>query len=255
MALRRFFIEEIMERDGSCVISGSEARHIRKVLRMDPGDRFILMDGKGSRFQAVITSAKHKDLAVCLEKRLPEPPPSPIKTTLCQALLKSRPMDYMVQKTSELGVNRISPFSSERTVVRLEKDRSLSKMRHWTNIAQNAAKQADRNAPAEISAISSFQELTRQFGCEEGLKLILWEEEDTKDLKEVLRRCDPARQFIGIVGPEGGFTGEEIRTAKEAGFISVSLGHRILRAETAAISLIGIVQYEWGDLSLNSKKR
>ncbi|MBW1805924.1 MAG: 16S rRNA (uracil(1498)-N(3))-methyltransferase [Deltaproteobacteria bacterium] len=234
--MRRFFIEEIMERDGSCVISGSEARHIRKVLRMDPGDRFILMDGKGSRFQAVITSAKHKDLAVCLEKRLPEPPPSPIKTTLCQALLKSRPMDYMVQKTSELGVNRISPFSSERTVVRLEKD-------------------ADRNAPAEISAISSFQELTRQFGCEEGLKLILWEEEDTKDLKEVLRRCDPARQFIGIVGPEGGFTGEEIRTAKEAGFISVSLGHRILRAETAAISLIGIVQYEWGDLSLNSKKR
>ncbi|MDY7035519.1 MAG: RsmE family RNA methyltransferase, partial [Thermodesulfobacteriota bacterium] len=115
--MRRFFIEEIKPGDRSFIIAGPEARHIIKVLRMGRGDRVMLMDGKGSRFQAIIESVEGHEVLVTLEKSLPMPPPSPVEITLCQALLKSRPMDYMVQKTSELGVDRIIPFSSERTVV------------------------------------------------------------------------------------------------------------------------------------------
>lgn len=248
--LRRFFVEEIEAKDGLCTIRGSEAKHITRVLRMGRGDRFIIMDGKGARFQAIIESAGHREVLVTLEKPLPQPSPSPIEITLCQALLKSRAMDYVIEKTSELGVRRILPFSSERTVVRPNKERFANKKQRWREIAHSAAKQSDRKTPLEIGPLSSFEELVGKCRGENALKVILWEEEGARDLKGVLRGSLPVKRFLGIVGPEGGFSQEEVRAAGEAGFVSVSLGQRVLRAETAAITMVAIVQYEWGDLSL-----
>jgi 16S rRNA (uracil1498-N3)-methyltransferase len=250
--LRRFFIEEIKERDGFLTIVGSEAKHITRVLRMGRGDRLILMDGKGARFKAVIESAGHKEVLVTLEKPIPRPPSSPAKIILCQAILKSRAMDYVVQKTSELGVHCILPFSSERTVVNLEKDKFENKMRHWGEIAQNAAKQSDREIPADIGPLLSLKDLMERWKQKDAIKVIMWEEEGAKDLKTILRKSPPMREFIGIVGPEGGFTREEIQMAKEAGFTSTSMGYRVLRSETAAITMVAIVQYEWGDLTLDN---
>jgi 16S rRNA (uracil1498-N3)-methyltransferase len=249
--MRRFMVEEIEFKDGLCSITGSEARHIAKVLRMQPDDALILMDAKGSRFQVIIKAVTSKEVLVTLHKPIPAPPPSPVKITLCQALLKSRAMDYVVQKTSELGVDRFFPFFSERTVVTLNEERSENKMRHWREIAYSAAKQSDRFAPAEIPAPSSFKELVAHWQEEDALKVIMWEGEGAKDLKGLLRATPPLERFIGVVGPEGGFARPEIGWAREAGFASVSLGNRILRAETAAITMVAIVQYEWGDLSLN----
>ncbi len=223
-----------------------------RVLRMGRGDRFILMDGKGARFQAIIVSAGPREVLVALEKALPQPPPSPVEITLCQALLKSRAMDCVIEKTSELGVNRIFPFSSERAVVRLNREKSANKRRHWREIAQGAAKQSNRGAPAEIGPLSSFGELVAECPQENALKVILWEEEGARDLKGLLKASPPLKKFIGMVGPEGGFSPEEVRAAKEAGFTSVSLGQRVLRAETAAITMVAVVQYEWGDLSLGN---
>jgi 16S rRNA (uracil1498-N3)-methyltransferase len=158
-------------------------------------------------------------------------------------------MDYAVEKTSELGVYRLLPFSSERTVVRLDEDRSFRKERHWREIAHSAAKQSDRGTTAEIGPISSFRDLLGHLKQEEALKVILWEDERAKDLKGLLKEFPPAKKFVGIVGPEGGFAQEEIEVAREAGFTSVSLGQRVLRAETAAVTMVAIVQYEWGDLA------
>ena len=255
-------------KDGLCTIRGSEAKHMTRVLRMGRGDRFILMDGKGARFQAIIESAGPREVLVTLEKPLPQPPPSPVEITLCQALLKSRAMDYVIEKTSELVLHRILPFSSERTVVRLNKEKFVNKKLRWHEIAHSAAKQSDRNEPLVIGALSSFKELVGKCRAENALKVILWEEEGATDLKGVLRRpppCIPSqtlplegegrvgvKEFIGIVGPEGGFSREEVQAAEEAGFVSVSLGQRVLRAETAAITMLAIVQYEWGDLSLSN---
>jgi 16S rRNA (uracil1498-N3)-methyltransferase len=247
--LRRFFVEEIRESDGTCSITGSEAKHITKVLRMKTGDRFVLMDGKGARFQVTIASATPREVQVVLGKPLPKPPPSPVQIMLCQALLKSRQMDYLIQKTSELGVDRILPFSSERTVISLRKDRALGKLRHWREIAQNSAKQSDRNIPAEIETLSPFKELVTQEKWKDALKVILWEQERSQDLKNLLKVFSPVEKFVGMVGPEGGFTQEEIGVARDAGFVPVSLGNRILRSETAAITMVAIIQYEWGDLS------
>lgn len=250
-SLRRFYIEEINAKDKTCIIAGAEARHITKVLRMKPGDRLVLMDGKGSRFKSLIESVASGQVRVRLEKPFPKPPSSPVNFTLCQAISKPRAMDYLIQKTSELGIDCIAPFFSERTVFRSEGERLANKMRHWREIAKNAAKQCGRALPAKIETPVSFRELMGKWRFEETLKVILWEGEQSNDFKSILKPSLFVKRFVGIVGPEGGFAGQEIDTALEAGFVPVSMGDRVLRAETAAVTMVAIVQYELGDLNLN----
>jgi 16S rRNA (uracil1498-N3)-methyltransferase len=253
--MRRFFVEQIeRDSDNSCVISGSEAKHILKVLRMTKGDEFILMDRSGDRYETIIESIDGSAVHVNLIKPLSGPALPDFEIILCQALLKSGPMDYLIEKTSELGVSQIMPFASERTVVKIESDGASNKLRRWRDIAVSAAKQSDRIVPADISRPVSFMELMQQLQNTDCLKIILWEREESRDLKELLRTSDAAPRFAGMVGPEGGFSTGEITMAKESGFIPVSLGKRILRAETAAITLTALVQYEWGDLSIRSSR-
>jgi len=249
--MRRFFIDEILSTQRSFAMTGSEAKHVTRVLRMGPGDRIVLLDKAGERFQAVIEEVSRHHVRVTLERPLPAPAPSPVHITLCQALLKSPHMDLLVEKTSELGVNRVLPFIAERTVVKVEGGRARAKVKHWQEIAQSAAKQSDRAMPAEIGPLHSFNEMLTVLSKESALKILLWEQEGIKHLKDLLRSNSPATRVLAMVGPEGGFTEREVKEAGEAGFVSVSLGCRILRAETAAISLVTIIQYEWGDLGLH----
>lgn len=261
--MRRFFIEKIKAETGFCTITGSEAKHIHKVLRMGRGDRLILMDNKGARFSAVIESADHRQVRVALEESLPAPDPSPIKIILLQSVLKSSPMDTLIQKTSELGVDLIVPFFSERTVVRPDKEGYMARVRHWREVARSAAKQSGRVTPANIYPLNAFLDLAGHWKEGHGLKVILWEGEESRSLKDVIRSSFPIEdeegvvrkncpydEFIGMLGPEGGFSEGEVELARKWGFTSVSLGQRILRAETAAITLVALIQYEWGDLSL-----
>jgi 16S rRNA (uracil1498-N3)-methyltransferase len=252
-SMRRFFVEQIERNsDNSCVISGTEARHILKVLRMTKGDEFILMDRSGDRYETVIESIDGSTVLIKLLRPLPGPALPDLEITLCQALLKSGPMDYLIEKTSELGVAYIKPFASERTVVKIAGEVESNKLRRWREIAVSAAKQSDRTAPAEISQPFSFADIMGQLQDADCLKVILWEREESRDLKEVLGTSAPGPRFVGMIGPEGGFSMGEVNEAREAGFIPVSLGKRILRAETAAITLTALVQYEWGDLSIRS---
>ncbi len=234
------------------MITGSEARHIAKALRMCRGDRIILLDGQGARYRSIIESVSPQGVRVRLESPLPSPSPSPVRITLCQALLKSRAMDLVIEKTSELGVYSIHPFTSERTVVKLDGQKTEDKVRRWRDISHHATTQSDGRVPAEIGPLLSFTDLTTKYQQETALKVIFWEDEGGKDFKGLLRESSPMAKAVGMVGPEGGFTREEIRMAEEAGFTSVSLGQRVLRAETAAITMTAIIQYEWGDLSLNN---
>ncbi len=248
--MKRFYVEDIDPQDGVSTIRGSEAGHILKVMRMGPGDRFILMDRTGARFQVAIESCQRKTVRVILEKSLPAPPASPVDITLCQALIKPRQMDYVIQKTSELGVNRICPFTCARTVITLDQRGLEGKSRHWREIAKNTAKQSDRPVPAKIERLFHFPELISHLTDQDAFKVILWEGEKTRDLKGLFSGDTPVRKVLGVVGPEGGFTADEIDLARDADFSPASLGHRILRAETAAQTLVAIIQYEWGDLSL-----
>jgi 16S rRNA (uracil1498-N3)-methyltransferase len=249
--MRRFFLDEIMPCAGLLSIKGTEAKHIATVLRMGIGDRIVLIDSTGKRVQALIESACRHEVLVTLEKALPSPPTSPLRISLCQALLKSSAMDYLVHKTSELGVDQILPFHSARTLLKPSPHGSANKLRRWRDIAQSATKQSDRYKPAEIGPLLSFRELLERWAREDVKKFILWEDETARDLKSLLRLRPPPKQVVGMVGPEGGFSTQEIEAASEAGYISASLGHRVLRAETAAITLVALLQYEWGDLSIS----
>ena len=248
--MRRFFIDEIYPKDSLCIIPEKEAKHMVKVLRMKRGDRFILMGGKGDRFEAVIEEIKHHEVCARIVRELPVPSPSPVSINICQALIRPRMMDYLVEKTSELGVAGIIPFYSERTVIKVDESKASNKAEHWKKIACSASKQSGRPVPADIFAPMTFDNLIETLKEKQGVKVVLWESENRTDLKEFLRSEKPAGNFTGIIGPEGGFAEKEINQLRDAGIIPVSLGPRILRAETAAMALTTIIQYEWGDLGI-----
>jgi len=247
--VRRFFVERIAATEGRLTISGPEARHITRVLRMGPGDRLVLIDRTGLRFQTLIESAGQKEVTVLLEKPLPTPPASPLKIVLGQAVLKAKAMAYVIQKGSELGVDAIHPFISQRTVVRATAPKSENSTRRWREIAVAASKQADRSGPVEIPPTVSLSTILRHPVADNAVKFVLWEGEEARGLKATLKTLSRPKAVLALVGPEGGFSREEIYSAEEAGFVPVSLGRRILRAETASIAMATVLQYEWGDLS------
>lgn len=247
-SLKRFLVEDLEIGNGFCTVTGREAHHMSRVLRMGQGDALILLDGKGNRFLGDITSVSPNKVTLQIRKSYgPSAPPS-MEINLCQAVIKSGPMDCLIQKASELGVTRILPFFSTRCVIHLSEEKREKKCCRWKEIANSAAKQSRRDVPARIHVPTPFEALLNRAGEISGLKMILWEKENSQNLKAVLRDHVPSKCVTGMVGPEGGFTTQEISRARQAGFMPVSLGGRILRAETAAMLLVAMIQYEWGDL-------
>jgi len=248
--LRRFVVDQIHPDAGLVPIRGQEARHISRVLRIGPGESIILMDRKGARFLARIESVRPSEVTVSLLESLKPPPCSPLEITLCQSILRPGPMDFVIQKTTELGVSNIYPYLAERTVVRPDEKGKANKLRHWEEIADGATKQSNRERTPVIHPVLPFTDLLDRVAGGERMKVILWEGEETLDLKKVIRDHESGQGAIGIIGPEGGFAEEEIERAASAGFEPVSLGRRILRAETAAMAFVTLIQYEWGDLGI-----
>lgn len=248
--MRRFFVEEITPTTDSLSLTGKEARYISKVLRMKKGEKLTIMDGKGQLFESIVEDLDYKEVKVRINKSISPPPPSPIEIRLAQALIRSNSMDYLIQKLTELGINSIHLFYSERTVIRLKPGHLRNKMDRWMEIMKSACRQCGRVTLPTLNPPLPFEEIIKNAPDKDTLKILLWENEETLDLKGVLRSMGPLPHTLVMVGPEGGFTPNEINQAREAGFQIISLGGRILRTETAAVSLISIIQYEWGDLNL-----
>ena len=249
--MRRFFVENILLTEGLISITGKEARHITNVLRMKKGEVLIIMDGKGRLFESEIEKLHSGAVEVKIIKSIPSPPSSPIEINLVQALIKSKNMDYLIQKTTELGIHSIHLFYSERTIIRLGPDNIAHKIDRWNEIIKSACKQCGRPVFPIIYPPIAFKDLMKKATANSTLKLLVWEDEQKADLKSVFKSMNRSHSIMAIVGPEGGFTINEIKLAREAGFRMVSLGKRILRSETAGVTLASIIQYEWGDLNLN----
>lgn len=248
--MRRFFVDIIISGTGFVSITGKEARHIRNVLRMKKGEMLILIDREGQSFEATIEAIHYKEVKVTITKTIPPLPPSPVKISLAQALIKFHPMEYLIQKVTELGIHSIHTFYSERTVIQLKSAHLKNKMDRWMEIMKSACKQCGRVTLPDLNTPLPFEEMIKNVANTKTLKILLWEDEDKLDLKRLLTSMSSAPHVFVIIGPEGGFTLNEINLARDAGFYTVSLGNRILRAETAALSLLSIIQHEWGDLSL-----
>ncbi len=229
-------------------------RYIKNVLRLKKGDPLILFSGKGVEYGAVIHEVLADAVAVDIVDRR-DVRDAGIKITLAQALPKGPKMDFIVQKATELGAERIIPFHSVRSIPKLAEDKARHKTDRWQKIAIEASRQCGRADIPEVAEIHTFRGML-EGPAEDALKLILWEEESRRQIKDVLQREDTqgVRDFFALVGPEGGFSKEEVETALAAGCLPVSLGPRVLKVETAALAILAILQYERGTPGSNHER-
>jgi 16S rRNA (uracil1498-N3)-methyltransferase len=209
------------------------------------GSLITLTDSEGNDFRGRVLSVSDRALVFIFEA-FPASTESSVEIILLQALPEKERMELIIQKATELGVSGIVPFKSERSISLEERDAKQKKSHRWQEIALKAVQQSRRARVPRVESYHSFHEALEVCG-QEGLKILLWEKEG-EPLKKILGHYSP-NEIYAMVGPEGGFTEDEVKWAKNKGFIPVKLGQRILRTETAAITLIGIIQYELGDLS------
>lgn len=244
--MSRFYVETPHWTGDKIEISGVEARHIQKVLRLKEGDEIVLFDGKGMEYWGTIESQRHHRITVKIGKTNTPRRESPIDVILGQGLLKGDKMDYVLQKTTEMGVSAIFPFISLRTIPILGGEQAERRWNRWKRIVIESAKQCGRVIPPRVEGIRDLGSILES-PFRDFVKLILWEKEGSS-LKERMREIDKnSGKFLFLVGPEGGFCEGEISAARERGFIPMGLGPRILRSETAGVAMLSILQYEFGD--------
>lgn len=231
-------------------LDGEEARHVLKSRRMRSGDRFLIQDQNGERFDAVLKSLDRNSLCFVPENSVAFPQASALRLEILQALPKEKALDWILQKTTELGVNRLDLFygiNSPKSGHFSQQKRQLSR---WQRIVLEASKQCGRQHPPEIfwhenlaSALEKLPECTNSWilspDCENSVS---WKKLDIDEKKQQLF------QRV-LIGPEGGFHPDEIELALRSGMRPVELGPRVLRAETAAVTAVSILQFLWGDLS------
>ncbi len=242
----RFYVPNPYIENGLLRIEGDEVKHIRKVLRLKAGDKIIVFNGLGKEYEGTILEEKPSSVVVEVQNTFFPQRDSPLEVTLAQSLLKGEKMDFLIQKATELGVKEVVPFFSSRSVPLLERSRRLERHRRWERIAVEASKQCGRGVVPKIESLKDYSEML-QIASPDALRLILWEREGVK-LKEVFERSEEKAKIFFVVGPEGGFSQEEVDEAEKSGFIPVILGRRVLRAETASLCLLSILQYQRGDI-------
>ena len=228
--------------DGSELkIVGEDVSHISKVLRMSAGDNIIVCDGEGNDYDAVIKSiSKTEVVAEITGKYVCDAEPC-VDVTLYQALPKQGKMEYIIQKNTELGINKIVPVYTKRCVVK-----PSDKTERWSKVAESAAKQCGRGIIPQVMPVITFEEAVKQMQ-EYDLALMPYECEEDNGLKKVLQSSEYKSVSI-FIGPEGGFDLKEVEYAINSGVKTVTLGKRILRTETAASAVLPIIMYENGEM-------
>jgi 16S rRNA (uracil1498-N3)-methyltransferase len=244
--MARFYVPQPRIENGMIRIDGNEVKHIRRVLRLKKGDGIVVFDGLGKEYEGTILDEGPSSVVIRIQNIFPSEKESQLEVTLAQGMLKGEKMDYLIQKATELGVKEIIPFFSSRSVPLLDKSGRLRRHHRWERIAIEASKQCGRGVVPKIEFLQDYPEMLRTASLD-SLRIILWEEEGTK-LKEVLGKLIEKKEVFFIIGPEGGFSQEEVEEAIKDGFLPITLGKRILRAETASLCLLSILQYEQGDI-------
>jgi 16S rRNA (uracil1498-N3)-methyltransferase len=217
------------------------AAHHLAVLRLRRGDSVTVFNGQGGEFTAELVRVSAGQAWTRILTRRSRERESPLPVALAQCVSSGDRMDTTLQKSTELGVSRIIPLASERSVVRLSGDRAAKRVAHWRNIVISACEQCGRNQLPEVAEITEFDAFLHDQDPEE-LRLVLAPEAD-RSLKELTR---PERVAL-LVGPEGGLTDKERADAERAGYVAVRFGPRVLRTETAPLAAIAAMQVLWGD--------
>jgi 16S rRNA (uracil1498-N3)-methyltransferase len=248
-SLRRFFIDPAAIKESTALLTGPEVHHLKNVLRLKSGDRIELFDGTGKTYLTVIAYFT-KDTIEMRILSVEETAANTPQLIIGQALLTGKKMDLIVQKATELGINTLQPFLAEHCA---RPDINAAKGQRWDRIILEACKQCGRPQPMTCPPPIDFDELLL-LHAESLVKLLLWEQEQNQTMQKIFSSLPVDRELMtgptfALIGPEGGFSASEISRAVAAGFQPVTLGHRILRAETAAIAVMSILQFLLGNLN------
>jgi len=222
------------------------ANYIGRVLRLKPQDQVILFNGQGFDIEATILAVERKSICLQLGRLLQVDTESPLKITLGQVVSRGDRMDYAVQKATELGVFAITPLSCERCEVRLDDERKEKRRQHWQQVVKSACEQSGRALVPEVSSMQSLEQWL--ISAEAEMKLILHPDADHHQATKILSTDSKSPESVLLlIGPEGGFTDQEVNQAEQAGFKRLCLGPRILRTETAPVAVLSYLQCLWGD--------
>lgn len=244
--MRRFTIAPEHIAGDRVAFDADETRHLVRVLRLRPGDVVTAADGRGGAWEVKLLTLG--DTAVgTIVGAAASAAESPLAISLVQAVPKGDRMEAIVRATTELGVARVLPALTERTVVRLDAGHWRERARRWQRVAREAAKQCGRAVVPIVEAPRPLAEWIAE-GATADVRLCFWEVEGTPLRRVVERRADRVRSAWVIVGPEGGLTAEEVAGAGAAGYATVTLGERILRTDTAGPAIVALLQYAFGDL-------
>ena len=246
--MHRFFVEPDQIAEMSIVISGEDFKHITKVLRLGKDDEIEVCDGRGTDYQVVLNSPGNQSISGRITSQYPSRGENPeLVITLFQGLPKGTKMEVIIQKGVELGVYEVVPFSSLRAISQI-KDKQDKKIERWQRIAYEAAKQSKRGIIPVIKSPQTLTDILKQVAVYD-LLILAYEDENKLTLKAALaayeEKCDISKAAkIGvIIGPEGGFDPQEVAACQAAGVVSVTLGARILRTETAGMVVLSQLNF------------
>ena len=239
-----FFVDKCNINDHTVIIEGNDYNHIRNVLRMREGEELSVGTGEDENEYRCIIESFEEDKVICKLIFVKEANVElPAKVTLFQCLPKADKMEMIIQKCVELGVYEIVPVASKRCVVKLDEKKQKSKIERWQAIAEAAGKQSKRAIVPNIGQVQSFKEAIKS-ASDFDIKLIPYELcEDKDSAKKAFSEMGKDKKIAYFIGPEGGFDEEEIKEAIDAGFTPISLGKRILRTETAGLTVMAWIGF------------
>ena len=245
--MEKFFVnpEDVVET--SINIHGTDVNHIKNVLRLPVGKEILINDRQGVDYKCIIRMIDSQVIQTEIIEVLDKSTEPIVKTTLYQSLIKGEKMEFVIQKAVEIGVTTIVPIITDRCVVRLETDKKIKiKCERWQKIAESAAKQSKRGIIPEVRLPITLEDALKDTTQRHEKSCIPFENEKAYHIKQYLQVCK--LNSIGIfIGPEGGFTDDEIKFAEEAGVSPITLGNRILRSETAGLVTLANIMYEMGE--------
>jgi 16S rRNA (uracil1498-N3)-methyltransferase len=239
--LVRIFLPSARVTDNKLSITDEKAHYLLSVLRCRKGDHLIAFNGSGTCFMAVIRETRKREVFAEILETFSCNLESPLYSVLVQGILKGEKMDIVIQKTTELGVNEIVPAVTERSQLR-----DTRRVKRWRKIAEEASRQSGRSVVPAVKDPVELKTFLTSPDFQSTPRGLIFYEESGISLKRAMH--DASHSLHLCIGPEGGFTKEEVNFAEERGLTVLSLGKRILKAETAAISAVTLVQYLFGDM-------
>lgn len=242
--MARFFVDKEKISENRIIIDGPDAHHIARSLRMAEGDKAMVCDGEGNEYRCVLSRIRDEECICDIIEPVCSGAEPEVSITLCMAYPKGDKLETVIQKAVELGVSRIIPFESSRCIKRPKAEKIEKQTSRLERIAEEAAKQCGRAKIPTVTQPMSFSGMLEE-AKKASLPLLCYENEDGLTIKDIIKGKEKPKSVSVIVGSEGGFSPDEVAKAKDAGCLSVSLGNRILRCETAPSFALSVLSYEF----------